>query len=117
MIDDEIANLTKDGAERQQERFKRRWASVAALVGTEKRSRLIARDLVEYFENSVVGMYGKGMIVCMSLRTCVPLHSEIVKLRSVRRSVDDKNGVIKIVMTGASPDPQQWQRHVRGKAR
>ena len=117
MFDDEIADLTEDEAEREQERLKRRWANVAAVVGTEKRLRLVARDLVEHFESRVVGMYGKAMIVCMSRRICVALYGEIVKLRPDWHSDDDESGVIKIVMTGAASDPKDWQRHIGGKAR
>ena len=89
MFDDENAHLTEDEAEREQERLNRRWANVAAVVGTGKRLRLIARNLVEHFESRVVGMYGKAMIVCTSRRTCVAPHSEIVKLRPDWRSDDD----------------------------
>ena len=117
MFDDEIADLTEDKAEREQERLNRKWANVAAVVETEKHLRLFSRDLVEHFESRVVGMYGKAMIVCMSRRTCFVLHSELVELRPDWRSNDDENGVIKIVMTGAGSDPQQWQRHIGCKAR
>ena len=117
MLDDEIAELTEDEAEGEQERLKRRWANVEAVVGTEKRLRLVARDLVEHFESRVVGMDGKAMIVCMSRRICVALYGEIVKLRPDWHSDDDEKGGIKIVMTGAASDPKQWQRHIGGKAR
>ena len=116
-LDDEIAELTDDEAEGEQERLKRRWANVEAVVGTEKRLRLIARDLIEHFESRVVGMEGKAMIVCMSRRICVALYGEIVKLRPDWHSNEDDSGVLKIVMTGAASDPKQWQRHIGGKAR
>ena len=35
-IDDEIANLTEEETEGEQERLKRKWANVEAVVGTEK---------------------------------------------------------------------------------
>ncbi|MCY3841295.1 MAG: type I restriction endonuclease subunit R, partial [Gammaproteobacteria bacterium] len=117
VLDNEIAELTEDEVESEQERLKRKWANVEAVVGTEKRLRLVARDLVEHFENRVVGMDGKAMIVCMSRRICVALYGEIVRLRPDWHSDDDDSGVIKIVMTGAASDPQQWQRHIGGKAR
>ena len=117
MLDDEVAELTEDEAEGEQERLKRRWASVEAVVGTEKRLRLVARDLVEHFENRVVGMEGKAMVVCMSRRICVALYGEIVKLRPDWHSDDDEGGFLKIVMTGAASDPKDWQRHIGGKAR
>ncbi|MDE0341829.1 MAG: type I restriction endonuclease subunit R [Deltaproteobacteria bacterium] len=117
MLDDEIAELTEDEAEGEQERLKRRWANVEAVVGTEKRLRLVTRDLVEHFESRIVGMDGKAMVVCMSRRICVALYREIVKLRPAWHSDDDENGAIKIVMTGAASDPKDWQRHIGGKAR
>ena len=75
-----------------------------------------AKDLVEHFENRVVGMAGKAVIVCMSRRICVALYNQIIKLRSEWHSEDDDSGVLKIVMTGAASDPQEWQQHVGGKA-
>ena len=116
-LDDEIAALTEDEAEGEQERLKRRWANVEAVVGTEKRLRLVARDLVEHFEGRIVGMDGKALIVCMSRRICVALYDEIVKLRPHWHSDDDESGVLEIVMTGAASDPKDWQRHIGGKAR
>ena len=116
-LDDEVAELTEDEAEGEQERLKRLWANVEAVVGAEKRLRLIARDLVGHFESRVVGMDGKAMIVCMSRRICVALYGEIVRLRPEWHSDDDESGVIKIVMTGAASDPKHWQRHIGGKAR
>ncbi len=116
-LDDEVAELTEDEAEGEQERLKRRWANVEAVVGAEKRLRLVARDLVEHFESRVAGMDGKAMIVCMSRRICVALYGEIVRLRPGWHSDDDQGGVIKIVMTGAASDPRHWQRHIGGKAR
>jgi type I restriction enzyme R subunit len=65
-IDAEIADLTEDEAEGERERLKRKWASVEALVGAEKRLALVAEDLVRHFENRLVGLNGKAMIVCMS---------------------------------------------------
>ncbi len=117
IVDEEIAELTEDEAEGEQERLKRRWANVEAVVGSEKRLHLIAQDLVEHFESRVVGMEGKAMVVCMSRRICVALYGEIVKLRPGWHSDDDENGVVKVVMTGAASEPRDWQRHIGGKAR
>ena len=116
-LDDEVAELTEDEAQSEQENLKRRWAQVEAVVGAEKRLAMVAKDLVEHFENRVVGMDGKAMIVCMSRRICVALYDQIVKLRSAWHSEDNESGVLKIVMTGAASDPQEWQQHVGGKAR
>ena len=116
-LDDEVAELTEDEAEDEQEKLKRKWANVEAVVGAEKRLAMVANDLVEHFENRVVGMDGKAMIVCMSRRICVALYNKIIKLRPEWHSDDDESGEIKIVMTGAASDPKEWQQHIGGKAR
>ena len=117
LLDEEVAELTEDEARNEQEKLKRQWANVEAVVGAEKRLALVADDLVEHFENRVVGMDGKAMIVCMSRRICVALYDQIIKLRPQWHSDDDESGGLKIVMTGAASDPMEWQQHLGGKAR
>ena len=116
-LDEEVEELTENEALGEQERLKRRWAQVEAVVGAENRLAMVAEDLVEHFENRVVGMDGKAMIVCMSRRICVALYDEIINLRPDWHSGDDENGLLKIVMTGAASDPKEWQQHIGGKAR
>jgi type I restriction enzyme, R subunit len=111
-IDAEIAELTEDEAESEQQRLQRKWASVEALVGSEKRLALVADDLVQHFEDRVAALDGKAMIVCMSRRICVALYDAIVKLRPQWHSDDDEGGKIKVVMTGAASDPPVWQAHI-----
>jgi type I restriction enzyme R subunit len=118
-IDAEVADLTEDEAASEQERLKRKWASVEALVGSDKRLALVAQDLVKHFEERIEALDGKAMIVCMSRRICVALYNAIVKLRPQWHSDDDAAGAIKVVMTGAASDPAAWQPHIgqRPKAR
>jgi type I restriction enzyme, R subunit len=111
-IDAEIEELTEDEATSEQERLKRKWSNVEALVGAEKRLRRIAEDLVNHFESRVGALDGKAMIVCMSRRICVALYDQIVKLRPEWHSDDDKDGAIKVVMTGSASDPAGWQAHI-----
>ena len=118
-IDAEISEITEDEAQSEQERLKRKWASVEALVGADKRLAMIAEDLVRHFEARTAALDGKAMIVCMSRRICVALYNAIVKLRPDWHSDDDEAGALKIVMTGAASDPANWQAHIgkRPKAR
>jgi type I restriction enzyme R subunit len=116
-IDAEIEELTEDEATTEQERIKRKWATVEALVGSEKRLSMVAADLVRHFEDRVAAMDGKAMVVCMSRRICVALYQHIVALRPDWHSDDDAAGKIKIVMTGSAADPQAWQRHIGTKGR
>ena len=105
-IDAEVNELTEDDPEVEQERFKRKWSTVEALVGSDKRLALVAQDMVTHFEDRMAALDGKAMVVCMSRRICVKLYDEIVKLRPDWHSADDNAGAVKIVMTGASSDPE-----------
>lgn len=116
-IDAEIDELLEDSDDAEGERQKAKWSRVEALVGAEKRLSLIAKDMVEHFDNRVAAMQGKAMIVCMSRRICVELYKKIVELRPDWHSDDDDKGTIKIVMTGSASDPQEWQQHIGTKAR
>ena len=116
-VDAEIEELTEGEAVSEQERLKRKWSTVEALVGSEKRLRMVAEDLVAHFEARVQAMDGKAMVVCMSRRICVDLYDRIVALRPDWHSDDDAGGVVKIVMTGSAADPEAWQPHIGGKAR
>ncbi len=116
-IDDEIEELTEGEEVAEAERFKSKWATVEALVGSEKRLTLIAQGLVDHFEAREAAKPGKGMIVCMSRRICVALYEKIIALRPDWHSDDDAEGAIKIVMTGSRSDPESWQQHIGGKPR
>lgn len=116
-IDAEVNELTEDDSEADQERFKQKWSTVEALVGSDKRLALVAKDMVAHFEDRVTALDGKAMVVCMSRRICVKLYDAIIKLRPDWHSEDDNAGAIKIVMTGAASDPQEWQQHIGNKAR
>lgn len=116
-IDAEIDELTEDEALTEQERIKRKWATVEALVGSEKRLAMVAADLVRHFEDRVAAMDGKAMVVCMSRRICVALYDQIVSLRPDWHSDDDALGKIKVVMTGSAADRPEWQPHIGTKAR
>lgn len=116
-IDAEIDELTEEDSEVDQERLKKKLSSIEALVGSDKRLALVAKDIVAHFEDRVSALNGKAMVVCMSRRICFKLYNEIVKLRPDWHSTDDNEGAVKIVMTGVASDPQEWQQHIGTKAR
>jgi len=116
-IDEEIEALTEDEAEQEQERIKRRWSRVEALVGAEQRLAMVAEDLVGHFEDRVAALAGKAMVVCMSRRICVALYDAIVALRPDWHADEDQQGRVKVVMTGSAADPEAWQPHIGTKAR
>jgi type I restriction enzyme R subunit len=116
-LDEEFEEVTEGEEVEKKERLKTKWAQLEALVGAEKRVKLIAQDLVNHFETRLSVMDGKAMIVCMSRRICIELYHAIVAIRPDWHHPDDEQGSIKIVMTGNPSDPSDWQPHVRSKAR
>ncbi|HET8760125.1 MAG TPA: type I restriction endonuclease subunit R, partial [Nitrospiria bacterium] len=116
-IDPEFEEATEGEEVEQREKLKTKWAQLEAIVGSARRIQLIARDLVDHFENRLAALDGKAMIVCMSRRICVELYKEIVALRPQWQGDADDQGTIKVVMTGSASDPTDWQPHIRNKAR
>jgi len=116
-IDPEFEEVTEGEEVERKEKLKSRWAQLEAVVGSENRLELIARDFVDHFENRLAAMDGKAMVVCMSRRICVELYREIVALRPAWHASDDDQGSLKVVMTGSATDPLDWQTHIRNKPR
>lgn len=116
-IDPAFEEITEGEEEDQKEKIKSKWSRLEALVGTEKRVGMVAKDLVDHIEKRWAVMEGKAMIVCMSRRICVDLYEAIVRLRPDWHGEEDQEGIIKVVMTGSASDPEGWQDHVRSKMR
>jgi type I restriction enzyme, R subunit len=116
-IDAEIEAIADEEDVGEKEKQKGRWSRVEALVGAENRLEMVAKDIVEHFENRVDAMDGKAMIVCMSRRICVALYDQIIATRPNWHSDDDDEGTVKVVMTGSAADPKEWQQHIGNKAR
>jgi type I restriction enzyme R subunit len=122
-LDDEFEELTEGEEVEHREKLKSKWAALEALVGDPKRIALIAKDLVDHFEQRSRAISGKAMVVCMSRRICVELYKELIALRPEWESApkDDielergRECVVKVIMTGSADDGPEWQAHVRGK--
>ncbi|MFN3392076.1 MAG: type I restriction endonuclease subunit R [Meiothermus ruber] len=123
-IDEEFEEVTEGEELERKEKLKSKWAQLEAIVGAERRLRLVAEDIVQHFERRLEALNGKAMIVCMSRRICVELYNIICvgtdghpPLRPDWHHDDDDKGAIKIVMTGSASDPPDWQPHIRNKPR
>jgi len=116
-IDEDFEEVTEGEELDKKEKLKSKWARLEALVGAEKRVKLVAEDLVNHFEQRLAAIDGKGMIVCMSRRICIDLYDQIIKLRPQWHEEDDSRGAIKVVMTGSASDKLEWQQHIRNKPR
>ncbi len=114
-IDPGFEEATEGEEIERREKLKTRWAQLEAIVGAEPRLALVARDIVEHFDQRVEALDGKAMVVCMSRRICIDLYRELVRLRPDWHHEDDDKGRLKVVMTGAASDPPDWQPHIRNK--
>jgi len=116
-LDPNFEEVTEGEEISKKERLKTKWARLEAIVGSEKRIKQIAQDIVNHFEERLIANEGKAMIVCMSRRIAVELHDEIVKIRPKWYHKEDDKGAIKVVMTGSADDGPEWQEHIRNKER
>ncbi|WP_409349619.1 type I restriction enzyme subunit R domain-containing protein, partial [Staphylococcus pseudoxylosus] len=116
-IDEAYDVITSGQEEDVKSRLKSKWSRIEALSGAEQRVHALATDIINHFETRQKAMKGKGMIVTMSRRIAVDLYDEIVRLKPEWHSDDDDKGVIKVVMTGSSSDPQNFQKHIGPKKR
>lgn len=112
-IDKDFEEVTEGEEDEVKAKLKSKWAALEAMVGTQERLETIARDIITHFEERYEVLDGKGMIVCMSRRTCVVF----VKIRPDWHSDELDQGVIKIVMSGnASKDPASFLPHLLSKS-
>lgn len=118
-IDSDYEEITEYQESDQREKLKSKWSRLEAIVGAKDRVEIIAKDIVEHFEKRQYAQEtteGKAMIVCMSRRIAIDLYKEITTLRPDWHSDDLMAGKIKVVMTGTSSDPADWQSYIGTKS-
>jgi type I restriction enzyme R subunit len=114
-LDDAFAQATSGTEDEAKERLKTRWAQVEAIVGSDKRIKELAADIVTHWEARKEALAGKAIIVTMSRRIAVALYEEIARLRPGWATDDDATGRIKVVITGSAADDASMQPHIRSK--
>lgn len=122
ILDIEFEELTEQEELTQQDKIKSKWKKLEAIVGSEKRLKNVAADMVAHFEErekaSLINRTeSKAMIVCMSRRICIDLYNQIIALRPDWHNENDSEGTIKVIMTGSATDPKGWQTHIRSKSK
>lgn len=118
-IDLEYEDITEYQETSQKEQLKSKWARLEAIVGAQERVNVIAKDIVQHLENREKSQEfegGKAMIVAMSRRIAIELYKAIVVLKPEWHNMDLNKGKIKIVMTGSSADPLEWQDFIGTKS-
>ncbi|WP_206478002.1 type I restriction endonuclease subunit R [Halomonas sp. KRD171] len=95
-----------------------KWSRVEALVGAAPRLDKVVEDILKHLDARLEALDGgKAMIVCMSRRICVEVYNRIVAAQPEWHADEDAEGSVKVIMTGAAQDPEEFQPHVRSKAR
>ncbi|WAX55109.1 type I restriction endonuclease subunit R [Jatrophihabitans cynanchi] len=115
-IDEEFDDATTGSEDEISERLKTKWAKIEAIVGSQKRIKQLAADIVEHWEARKDVLAGKCMVVTMSRRIAVDLYQEITRLRPDWHSAKDTAGTVKVVITGSATDPASFQPHIRNAA-
>lgn len=116
-IDDEFDEATEGLEDSEANAVARKWATVEALVGADKRLQKVVGDILEHFDARLAAIDGKAMIVCMSRRICVDVYNRIVAERPEWHGDTDDTGVVKVIMTGNATDTADMQPHIRSKSR
>src|SRR3989344_2205014 len=86
-IDEEFEEATEGEEIEGKDKLKSKWARLEKVVGSPKRIKRIAKDIVNHFE----------------------ARSRVIE--------DYNKGFIKVIMTGSASDPKEWQQHIRNKKR
>ena len=117
ILDEEFEEVTEAEEVEVKEKLKEKWSRLEAVLSSKSVIKKLAEDIVKHFEERERIMEGKAIIACASRRICVELYDEIVKLRPEWHSEDDNKGFIKVLMTGSTDDPPEWQPHIRNRKR
>ena len=116
-LDQEVDDLLEGEEMTRQDRLKAEYAQKEAIVGNSERLKLVAKDIVEHFENRLTAIEGKGMVVTMSRHIAADLYDKITEIRPEWHSDSDDEGAIKVIITGSASDEQKLQQHIRSKDR
>ena len=116
-IDVEVEDLTENDAMSSGDRIAKKWKMAESIVGSQRRLEILARDLMGHLTLRLASTKGKAMVVCMSRRICVSLYNELIKICPHYHSDLDSKGLVKVVMSGSSADPEDWQPHICDNAR
>jgi len=101
-------SLDQDIDVTDQQKAKAKWTTLESIVGSERRLKNLAKDIVSHFEQRQKVFDGKAMIVSMSRRIAVELYKELIILRPEWHDDDFNKGVLKVVMTSSSSEKMEF---------
>lgn len=114
-FDKQADDITDGYDDNEKERIKAQHAALEALVTEDSRIEKLVKDFSEHFARRQEASLSKAMMVCISRKACVQVYNEIIKLHPDWHSEDPTKGVVKVIMTGSSSDPEDYQKHLYKK--
>jgi len=114
LVEELDSDLEKEDLSETQ-KAKVKWTQLEALVGSEDRIELLAKDIVDHFEKRQEVFEGKALVVTMSRRIAADLYETIRKIRPEWHHDDLDKGMMKVVMTAASSDGPKMAIHHTNK--
>ncbi|MDD2627943.1 MAG: type I restriction endonuclease subunit R [Clostridia bacterium] len=91
------------------EQSKRELAKLESIIGSKERLELLAKDIIEHYEQRENILEGKAMIVCMSRKVAINLYKQILSVKP------NWNNKVKVVLTDNNDDPEEWHYIVGNK--
>ena len=79
------------------------------IIGSQERLEMLAKDIIEHYEQRKDILTGKAMIVSISRKTAINLYKEIL------RQKPDWNNKVKVILTDNNNDPEEWHEIVGNK--
>lgn len=114
-LDKKADKITSGYDTNDKERLKSQHAALEALVTDKSRIKKLCKDMSEHFAKRQETSLSKAMVVCISRRACVAVYNRLVKLHPEWHSEDPEKGRVKVIMTGSSSDPEDFQKHLYKK--
>jgi type I restriction enzyme R subunit len=110
-LDEALSDIMEGEVVENVDQEKAKWAAMAEAAGARDRLDVLARDLLDHFQERTATLRGKAMAVCMTRRNCVRLYDALTAL--------DGCPEVRVVMTGnLAEDPPEWSEagHLTTKA-
>lgn len=109
-IDQYYSSMYKEGVtEDLINMSKSQMSRMELLIGDEDRLKLLAKDIIEHYENRKGILNDKAMIVCMSRKIAFNLYNIMLSLRP------EYNEQLKLIVTSSNKDDEKMREGIKDK--
>ena len=109
-IDQYYSSMYKEGVtEDLINMSKSQMSRMELLIGDEDRLKLLAKDIIEHYENRKGILNDKAMIVCMSRKIAFDLYNIMLSLRP------EYNEQLKLIVTSSNKDDEKMREVIKDK--